>query len=143
MITKALIIAPVMAFAMSMGNPAVAATPAETGAAAHGQPDAPHHDGTAQPGQPGQPGQVPPLGMTDAMPGGMMGGGMMGKGMMSGGMMPGGMMGGGMMGACPMMDAINGPNGKVMMQMHGEMMRAMGDIMMKYADKIETPAPPR
>lgn len=46
----------------------------------------------------------------------------------------------GMMGGCPMMSAANGSNGKVMMQMHGEMMRAMGDIMTKYADKLEAPA---
>jgi hypothetical protein len=52
-------------------------------------------------------------------------------------MMDGGMMG--MMGGCPMMGPSDGPNSKVMMQMHGEMMRAMGDIMMKYADKFETP----
>src|SRR3546814_13267669 len=59
-------------------------------------------------------------------------------GMNEGGMMGGGMMG--MMGSCPMMGGGGGPNGKVMMQMHGEMMRAMGDIMMKYADKLEVPS---
>ncbi|NYT61028.1 hypothetical protein H0A66_01625 [Alcaligenaceae bacterium] len=58
------------------------------------------------------------------------------------GMREGGMMG--MMGGCPMMmGAQSGLNGKVMMQMHGEMMRAMGDIMMKYADKLEAPAAPQ
>ncbi|TAM18176.1 MAG: hypothetical protein EPN62_19640 [Candidimonas sp.] len=66
----------------------------------------------------------------------MMGGGMMGSmkggGMMGGGMMEN-MMGGGMMGAGA------GLSRKAAMQMHGEMMRAMGDIMIKYADKIETP----
>ncbi|TCT07027.1 hypothetical protein [Paralcaligenes ureilyticus] len=61
----------------------------------------------------------------------MMGGGMMGS-MMGGGMMEN-MMGGGMMGAGA------GLSRKAAMQMHGEMMRAMGDIMIKYADKIETP----
>lgn len=61
----------------------------------------------------------------------MMGGGMMGS-MMGGGMM-GNMMGGGMMGAG------TGLSRKAAMQMHGEMMRAMGDILIKYADKIETP----
>ncbi|HEY9280085.1 MAG TPA: hypothetical protein VIP51_08425 [Eoetvoesiella sp.] len=55
-------------------------------------------------------------------------------------MMRGGMNEGGMMGSCPMMGGGGGPNGKVMMQMHGEMMRAMGDIMMKYADKLEVPS---
>lgn len=64
-------------------------------------------------------------------------GGMLGSGMMNGGMM--GMMNGGMMGGCPMMDPASGPNGKIMMQMHGEMMRAMGDIIMKYADKLQAP----
>ncbi|NYT64306.1 hypothetical protein H0A66_18490 [Alcaligenaceae bacterium] len=58
-----------------------------------------------------------------------------------GGMMTGGMMG--MMGGCPMMSPLGEPNGKVMMQMHGEMMRAMGDIMTKYADKFETPPAPQ
>lgn len=77
---------------------------------------------------------------------GQMGGGQMGmgRGPMGGGQMGmgRGMMGGGpmgMMGDCPMMGASNGLNGKVMMQMHGEMLRAMGDIMMKYADQFETP----
>jgi len=57
--------------------------------------------------------------------------------MRQGGMMAGGM--GGMMGGCPMMAPGGGANAKVMMQMHGEMMRAMGDIMIKYADKFEAP----
>lgn len=35
-------------------------------------------------------------------------------------MKQGGMMGGGMMGGRPMMSAASGPNGKVMMQMHGK-----------------------
>ncbi|CAM5376990.1 MAG: hypothetical protein EPN76_10785 [Burkholderiaceae bacterium] len=68
----------------------------------------------------------------------MMGGGMMGGGMM-GSMMGGGMMGGGMMADCPMMGAGAGLSRKAAMQMRGEMMRAMGDILIKYADKIETP----
>ncbi|GAB2910030.1 hypothetical protein GCM10027278_33670 [Paralcaligenes ginsengisoli] len=50
-------------------------------------------------------------------------------------------MGGGMMSACPMMGAGAALSGKAAMQMRGEMMRAMGDIMIKYADKLETPAP--
>ncbi len=54
-----------------------------------------------------------------------------------------GMMGGGMMGSCPMLGAASGTNSKVMMQMHGEMMRAMGDIMIKYADKFEMPSSPQ
>ncbi|KLU20500.1 hypothetical protein EOS_41060 [Caballeronia mineralivorans PML1(12)] len=49
----------------------------------------------------------------------MMSDGMMGKGMMMGHLPPG--------------------NEKLDMQMHGEMMKAMGDIMLKYSDKIQTP----
>jgi hypothetical protein len=60
---------------------------------------------------------------------------MMGHGMMGGGMGPG-MMGGGMMGMMPMMggDAMQQPE---MMAMRGEMMKAMGDIMMKYAQRMQ------
>lgn len=80
---------------------------------------------------------------------GMMGGGMMGMrggamkgdhGMPDGDMM--GMMGGGMMGmmnSCPMMTGA-GLDRKTAMRMHGEMMRAIGDILIKYADKIQGPA---
>jgi len=49
--------------------------------------------------------------------------------MMSGGMM--GMMGGGMMG---------NPSDPRMLQMRGEMMKAMGDIMMKYGKIMEAPS---
>jgi Spy/CpxP family protein refolding chaperone len=61
----------------------------------------------------------------------------------SGNMMGGGMMGGmmgmkGMMDSCPMMgggtDALN-PQQK--MQMHAEMMQAMGQIMQKYASQVQ------
>ena len=56
----------------------------------------------------------------------MMSGGMMGGGMMQGGMMPGmmGMTGG-------------GQSDPRMMQMRGEMMKAMGDIMIKYGKMME------
>ncbi|NGM88478.1 hypothetical protein G5B35_14280 [Parapusillimonas sp. SGNA-6] len=57
---------------------------------------------------------------------------------MGGGMMGGGMMN--MMNSCPMMQAASGADRKMMMQMHGEMMRAMGDIMIKYADKLDAPS---
>jgi hypothetical protein len=63
--------------------------------------------------------------------GGMMGPGMMGPGMMGGGMMGGGMMGGGMMGGDPKERA-------EMMAMRGEMMKAMGDIMLKYAQRARS-----
>lgn len=64
--------------------------------------------------------------------GGMMGGGMMGGGAMGNGMM-------GMMGGCPMAMGA-GLGRKDAMKMRGEMMRAMGDILIKYADKIQEPA---
>ncbi|KDP87177.1 hypothetical protein CF70_003045 [Cupriavidus sp. SK-3] len=47
------------------------------------------------------------------------------------------MMSGGMMGSCPMMGLPPG-NEKLSMQMHADMMQAMGEIMRKYADKIQT-----
>jgi hypothetical protein len=61
--------------------------------------------------------------------GGMMGGGM-GPGMMRDGMMGPGMMGG-MMGGDPKQQA-------EMMAMRGEMMKAMGDIMLKYAQRAQS-----
>jgi hypothetical protein len=59
---------------------------------------------------------------------------------MMGGMGMGGMggMGGGMMGSCPMMGGNTGMDPKTAMRMHGEMMKAMGDIMLKYADQAGT-----
>jgi hypothetical protein len=55
--------------------------------------------------------------------------------------MMGGMggMGGGMMGSCPMMGGNAGMDPKTAMRMHGEMMRAMGDIMLKYSDQVQAP----
>lgn len=59
--------------------------------------------------------------------------------MMGGQMMNDHMKGGAMMQGCPMMMGQLPPgNEKLAMQMHGEMMKAMGDIMLKYADKIQT-----
>ncbi len=63
--------------------------------------------------------------------------------MMGGHMMMGNhMMGGAGMNADPMMTMGHLPPGneKLELQMHGEMMKAMGDIMLKYADRI--PAAP-
>ncbi|EKS72753.1 hypothetical protein BURK_004852 [Burkholderia sp. SJ98] len=58
---------------------------------------------------------------------------------MGGQMMNDHMMGAAMMQGCPMMMGQLPPgNEKLAMQMHGEMMKAMGDIMLKYADKIQT-----
>ncbi len=53
---------------------------------------------------------------------------MMGMGGMGG-------MGGGMMGSCPMMGGNMGMDPKTAMRMHADMMRAMSDIMLKYADQ--------
>ena len=56
------------------------------------------------------------------------------------GSMMGGMMGmQGMMGGCPMMGGNMGLDPKTAMRMHGEMMRAMGDIMTKYSEQAGTP----
>ncbi|MFM0377843.1 hypothetical protein PQQ72_12625 [Paraburkholderia strydomiana] len=59
-----------------------------------------------------------------------------GSNMMGG--MGAGWMGGGMMGSCPMMGGSVGMDPKTAMRMHGEMMKAMGDIMLKYADQAGT-----
>lgn len=111
---KALLIAPLTVLLLGVGGTGQAATPSGDAA-------------TAMPNESSmmQNGKAPQMG--HMMRGGMNGGGMMGGGMM------------GMMGSCPMMGG-GGPNGKIMMQMHGEMLRAMGDIMMKYADKLEAPS---
>ncbi|AJZ56604.1 hypothetical protein OI25_7725 [Paraburkholderia fungorum] len=55
-----------------------------------------------------------------------------------GGMMGQGAKGGDMMGACPMMGGASHLDPKTSMQMQGEMMKAMGDIMLKYADRLDT-----
>lgn len=54
------------------------------------------------------------------------------------GMMRHGANGGGMTGPCPMMGSDSHMDPKTAMQMHGEMMKAMGDIMLKYADRIQS-----
>jgi hypothetical protein len=62
---------------------------------------------------------------------------MMGQsGMMGGGMGPG-MMGGGMMGM-PMMMGGDPKQQAEMLAMRGEMMKAMGDIMLKYAQRAQS-----
>jgi hypothetical protein len=90
------------------------------------------------------------------MHGGMMGGGPMQPGMMGRGMNPGmmgdGMMGGGMMDMMAqchaMMGAMGMPrlppgNEKLQLQMQAEMMQRMGEILGKYAARIEEPTPRR
>lgn len=47
-------------------------------------------------------------------------------------------MGGGMIGGCPMMGGDMGLDPKTALRMHGEMMKAMGDIMIKYSDQAGT-----
>jgi hypothetical protein len=108
------------------------------------------HGGDKQPAGPAQPMEADQQGASPHMMhmcrqmmehsgpmggGGMMGGGMMGGGMMGGGMMGGGMMGGGMMGRMPMMSG-DPKHQAEMMAMRGEMMKAMGDIMIKYAERM-------
>ena len=109
------------------------------------QPQPPHDDKqmpvpSARPGMPG-------VGMDAHMAhhmdmcrqmmgsGGMMSGGMMSGGMMGSGMM-GGMAGGGMMDS--MMTSADPKQRAEMMAMRGEMMRAMGDIMVKYAQRMQS-----
>ncbi|MGH8600253.1 MAG: hypothetical protein ACRET1_06290 [Burkholderiales bacterium] len=80
-------------------------------------------------------------GMNARMMGNMGGNGMMGHGMMGHGMMGGmmSMMGGG----CPMMGRFPAGDQALAMRMHGEMMEAMGRILVKYADKIQPQQPKR
>lgn len=80
----------------------------------------------------------------ERMPRGMMGGDMMGRGMMGGGMM--GMMemmercsrmrGGGAMGA-GMMPQLPPGNEKLELQLHAEIMQRVGEILSKYAAKVQ------
>ncbi len=112
---KALFIAPITAFLLGISGSGVAATSSSDGTTMGMKAES----GMMQNGDATQMGHMKPGKMQD-------------HGMMGGGMMSGGMMG-----------AASGANGKVMMQMHGEMMRAMGDIMIKYADKLEVPSSPQ
>lgn len=107
-------------------------------------PAAAQHSGP-QPGTPPRPGsQAPPMPMPGGggMHGGMMGGGMMMCPMMSG-MMGGGMMGAGEMtgGGC-MMGMMGGqadPKTPArMLQMRGEIMKAVGDVLIKYGKALES-----
>jgi hypothetical protein len=99
--------------------------------AAEGEASAQHHPQSEQ-------------GMHTQMMGNMGGDGMMGHGMMGHAMMGHGMMGGmmGMMsGGCPMMGRFPAGDQALAMRMHGEMMEAMGKILVKYADKIQPQQP--
>jgi hypothetical protein len=63
---------------------------------------------------------------------------MMGQGGMMGGGMGPGMMGGGMMGMPMMMGGGDPKQQAEMLAMRGEMMKAMGDIMLKYAQRAQS-----
>jgi hypothetical protein len=96
---------------------------------------------TAAPTQtPGPSGHQMPMAMCMEMmrSGGMMGGGMMGHHGGTGGMegQGGGMMGGPMMGMGMSGTAMDPKTMSQMMEMRGEMMKAMGDIMMKHAQRM-------
>jgi hypothetical protein len=119
--TKLLLGASFAALAMGFGGAGVAS--------AQGSNPAPNmqNESAGMGGAMGRDGSSP---MGHQMRGGMH------RGRMQGGMMDGCPMMGGMMDG--MMGGASGANAKVMMQMHGEMMRAIGDIMVKYADKIQT-----
>ena len=119
---------------------AIAVLVLSTAATAYGQQPAAPADATRPPAhmQPGQGGGMPMMDMCRAMMASHMGGGdemmMGGRGMMGGmGMMGGGPMGA-MMGGDPRMMGH-------MMEMRGEIMKAVGDIMIKHAQKMQQAAP--
>ncbi len=99
--------------------------------------------------QPAHPGPPPGGGPGQQMPmqgGGMMGGGMMMCPMMGGGMMGGrmpmmGMMGGDMMGEGGMMGMMGGQADPKtmgrMLQMRGEIMKAVADVLIKHGRALE------
>ena len=113
----------------------IAATVLASGSVVSAQQPGP----SASPGQPDEQAQharhmmqmcSQMMGHSGAM-GAMMGGGMMAP--MGGAMM--GPMGGPMMGMMPMMSG-DAKQQAEMMAMRGEMMKAMGDIMLKYAERM-------
>lgn len=132
--TRTIVIASVAALAMSAGMTSMAATDGQNRTGSTGMTQA----GQEEPGSMGQGGYAGR--MMGSQPGNMMDG-LRGGGMAGGYGTPGsGMMG--MMSACPAMTGA-GLDPKTAMQMHGEMMRAMGDVLVKYADKIPaSPAKP-
>lgn len=87
--------------------------------------------GAAVAAEPNPPSHGAAMQMEKKMDGNMACDGMMG--MMGGGMM------GGMMNNGQTMPSLPHGNEKLNVQMHAEMMQAMGAIMQKYADKIPTP----
>ena len=107
------------------------------------QPPSGHQHDPSQPPSQSQPAAPGRGGMGSMHPGGM--GGMQGGGMHGGGM--GGMMGGGMCGMMggmgPMMGASSDPKvqGR-MLQMRGEIMKAVGEVLIKHGQALEA-APAR
>jgi len=101
------------------------------------QPTHPHDAAQQAPSsapKPGMPAQSPDAHMAQHME---MCRQMMGHAGMMGGSMGPGMMGGGMMGM-PMMMGSDPKQQAEMMAMRGEMMKAMGDIMIKYAQRAQS-----
>lgn len=145
---KTIVAASLAALAIGVGAPGIAATATQSGS-----------EGSGMMQQDGGSGQNSSMmgnaASSRAMGGGMMGmrsggqgdagdahGGMRAGGRIQGGMMGDGAMGGsmvGMMDSCPIAMGA-GLDRKTAMKMHGEMMRAMGDILVKYADKVQEPA---
>jgi hypothetical protein len=132
--TRTILIASFVVLAMSAGVPSIAATPAQSQSSGAGMMQQNQDSGQGQSMMQGSGSESGMMGMHS----GGMGNdrGMSGDGMM--GMMHGGMMG--MMNACPMMTGGAGLDRKTAMRMHGEMMRAIGDILIKYSDKMEPAA---
>lgn len=131
--TKAILAASFAALAITAGAPGVAAMPMQN-----------HSGGAGMQMQDKSEGMNPPMMRGTESPremgGGMMAGSAGNGGMMAGGAGNAGMMGMmGMMGSC--LTAVDGGlDHKTAMRMRGEMMRAIGDILIKYADQVQEPA---
>ena len=150
LVLAALLTAGTMAMAQTPGasqapSPSDSASPTST-------PSSPDAMGMQRPGGPGQyaPGQHHPerygRGTMGGNMGGMAGPERMrgergGDDQMMGGPMRGGpmMMGGHMMGSCPFAGGLPPGNEKLAMRMHGEIMVAIGNILIKNADNIQAP----
>ncbi|TAM90819.1 MAG: hypothetical protein EPN41_00675 [Candidimonas sp.] len=139
--TRTILLTSFTALAMSIGASGLAAT------AADGQADNSANAGMMRQGAASGPGAAMMRGGASGggmTSGGMAGGGMMGMGGEAGhggmgmmnmmGMMRGGMGGHGMMNFSKGLDRADA------MRMRGEMMRAIGNILIKYADKVHEPA---
>jgi len=154
LVLAALLTAGTMAMAQTPG-PSPAPSPSES-ASPSSMPSSPDAMGMQRPGGPGQyaPGQYHPERDGRGMMGGNMSGNMSGMvgpermpadrgrdDQMMGGPMRGGpmMMGGQMMGGCPFAGRLPPGNEKLAMRMHGEIMVAIGNILIENADNIQAP----